>query len=367
MINRPRFSKTDFPEVGEAANNTLQIQPLNASHLPLINSSLNVEDLVWVQSLLWKSWLANLEGYLPNVLPARQPHCFIAIEQSTIVGLVVLSPFNRRGTCWLLQLPDLLNIPKCCSKRSVIKSLIEAAINYGSHRVKGWIFRCSLKDSDRLSVSREMGFQPLKFYQIWSSNKQGQTNKQYSDVEGSWNKDLEWNHINRNTAPLLWYLEQSGFSGHTRQITDRQWQDIMLKSDLNTKILTTKNSRISNALAGIISQSNEIDGTVIEIVRDVGWDSRISPAIISALRNIIDRSNNIKIRLDREDNHLNQIMDLNDWNESNQEILLGRSLWKRQINNKVIKGIKPIETVLGSFGPQHPPLPSPSTVNQELK
>ena len=70
------------------------------------------------------------------------------------------------------------------------------------------------------------------------------------------------------------------------------------------------------------------------------------------------------VETNKEDKNLNDLFEILKWEVMSEEILLGRSIWKRNTGNKVIPGTKQLESMLGRLQPQQPPLPSPSLGKQ---
>ena len=60
-----------------------------------------------------------------------------------------------------------------------------------------------------------------------------------------------------------------------------------------------------------------------------------------------------------EDEPLNTLLEQLRWKRAGEELLLGRSLWRRQVSNKLLLGARPLQSMLGRLQPQQPPLPTP--------
>ncbi|MDP6851122.1 MAG: hypothetical protein QGH52_00385 [Prochlorococcaceae cyanobacterium ETNP1_MAG_8] len=338
----------------EASNSRLRVEPLKASHLPLLNASENTGRVLWLESMLWRGWLANAEQYLPSLLPARQPSCLVAFEQKKPVGFIVFRPYNRRGTCWSVSLPELLNEPQYFSTRCVRHDLLKIAIQNGSKRAQGWILRCPANDTDQLAITRELGFQPLKLFQGWNPPSQG------TELTPNWPIDLSWHKLNRRTAALLWPLENAGGSSHLRQIVDRRWNDLLDQNQTGSGVLLTKGGATITAIAALVNHPGSGSKQVVELIRDLCWDPRLTAALPKVLAELTSNSKGLRLITASEDEPLNNLLEQLKWQRSNEELLLGRSLWRRQTSSQLIPGTRPLESMLGRLQPQQPPLPTPS-------
>ena len=69
---------------------------------------------------------------------------------------------------------------------------------------------------------------------------------------------LEWNSIDKLNAQKLWPLEQGSYSGHLRQIADRQWRDLIEQNRQESGILVSKKTDSSTAIAGTPDEGAEL-------------------------------------------------------------------------------------------------------------
>ncbi len=338
--------------------NTLRVEPLKASHFPLLKSSNQKRLLPLLQPLLIKSWIAKAENHIPNLLPARQPLCLIALEDEQPIAFNVIRPYNRRGSCWSIDILEIIENSTINTKKNIQQSLINSSIKLMNNSIKGWILRTPTYDIDQIANARELGFQPLKFFQCWEP-----TSKilDYNFDKVSFKSfGLEWNSIDKSNAQKLWPLEQGSYSGHLRQIIDRQWVDLLDHKKNNSGVLINKFKDTKIAIAGIIDRTLSVPGNVIEILRDFAWDSRLAASVPLIINKSYKENSQIKIITSLEDDHLGNLLEEIGCCKTNQEVLLGRTLWRRQINNRKIPGTLQIESMLEGFRPQRPPLPSPS-------
>ena len=168
----------------------------------MIASYQQAEHLAWLQIMLLKNWVAQVENHLSLFLSAKQPYCLLALENERAIALVIAQPCNRKGTCWSLSIPDLLDSPKANTLHTVKLRLLQAAIEHLKSRSQSWIIRCPISDSDQLSLARELGFQPLKLYKGWvKSNKIKDSIRNIPNEETD--PEMTWQNINRNNAQII--------------------------------------------------------------------------------------------------------------------------------------------------------------------
>ncbi len=343
----------------EEAGSNMRVEALKASHFSMLENTKGSFLLRWLQSMLLRNWLSGVERALPGLFPTRQSVCLVGIESQKLIAYIVASPYNRRGSCWAIALPTILTSQTTCSTRELRQCLINNALEQGSDRVKSWVLRCPAIDSEQIAISRELGFQSFRVLQSWTQPLEASTSStpQSSSLlpEG-----LEWQPISRITAQLLWSLEKASCSSHLRQIIDRQWIDLLENDALGSGVLINKSVTEPTAIAGLISRKDSQNKPVLELVRGIAWDYRLVKALKVILNNLISVSERPKIETANEDDQLNQLLEQLGWQRNCEEVLFGRSLWRRQSNKQLIKGARQFEAILGQLQPQNPPLPTPT-------
>ncbi len=343
----------------QVSKSQLRVEPLKAIHFSLIASGEFSSRIPWMQLMLIRSWIAQAEKSLSALLPARQPNCLLAIEGKNILSIVVIEPCNRRGSCWLITVQELLNNSKNYTTKNIIQRLINEALETQEERAISWIIRCPTYEEDIISAARDIGFQPLKLYRAWYLEN-SQIDKNSLDSNVKINSQLSWEKITLQNAHLLWQLEKTNDSSHLRKILDRQLQDLLDQNKEYSRVLVNEiNNRIS-VIAALVHRHNSKGETVYELKRDYTWDERINDSLYYLLNHLSQQRKSIIIEIDSEDKQLNKLLSDFGCISQSDEIVLGRSLWKRQTNYKLIKNNKPIENMLGRLQPQRPPLPNPS-------
>lgn len=136
----------------------LRVEPLSPAHLAWFPQ---------LQTVLLGDWLARIEQRFPDLLPSRSPRCFIALDADGPLAAVVVQPINRRGSCWTLHRPQQLIRESGHGLRTVQRTLLQTVLHQGDRQVGSWVIRCPAGDADAIALLRELGFQPLRPFQVW--------------------------------------------------------------------------------------------------------------------------------------------------------------------------------------------------------
>lgn len=324
----------------------------------MLNAGPHSARLPWFQSLLLRTWLSKAEQKFPDLLPALQPTCMVALSRDRLIGMVVIRPMNRRGSCWALSRPEQLEESENFSTRTIYLELLQGAIKEFSHCAQSWVLQCSMNDNDQLALVRELGFQPLKTFQIWSSPQNKTLSK--TNLNSALREDLDWQPINRKTAPLLWPIEQASASSHLRQILDRQWIDLLDHPKDLSGILINHKEQSSVGVAGLLTRRGFFDQPIVEILRDLAWNSSLDQCLPLILSQLIEDCAEAKIASARDDANVRACLVHQGWHPEYEELMLGRSIWRRQLSKKTITATRSLESMLEHLQPNHPPLPTPS-------
>ncbi len=343
----------------EAYSNSLCVELLKAKHIALLNSKNETAQRASLQKMLWESWLAQAEKHFAELMPARNRLCVVATEEKHLIAYLTVRPYNRRGTCWLVESPTMITPPKNSSLRKLNHALLTNVLELGIERAHSWVIRCPSENLELIGLARELGFQPLKLFQCWTPSID-QRDKVSTDHLKKLPKGLVWQGLTKTNAPLLWHLELSSSPSHLRQIVDRQWTDLLSDRTENGYIILAESESKKAAIAGIINRGTDGAQSILELLRDQAWDNRLVEALPIVLKKLKIQNPQIQIETSHEDEKLNELLSNLGWERIGERILLARSLWKRQLNNKIIYGTRPLESMLERLQPQHPPLPTPS-------
>ena len=265
---------------------------------------------------------------------------------------VVARPFNRRGSCWILHLPELLGPLDDHSHRTIQQSLLQQALQSWTAQICSWVIRCPATDADAIALLRELGFQPLRPYQCWCPPGAGVDPNGTDQLPGG----LRWAALNRRTAQLLWPIEQGGSHSHLRQITDRHWLDLLDRNGPGCGVLMAGDA----VLAGCIRLPDAGEAGFLELMRDVAWDPRLDQALPQVLNGILQRGRPRGLLTAFDDAPLSRILEAEGWTRGDEQLLLGRSMWRRQSPQRNLQLTRSLDQVLGRLRPQGTPLPTPS-------
>ena len=320
---------------------SLKVEPLNPTHLAWFPQ---------LQSVLLGDLAARIEQRFPDLLPSRSPRCVVGSDAEGPLAAAVSHPVNRRGSCWTLHWPQQLRASAQVSCRSVQRVLLQAAVQRGEHQVRSWVMRCPAADADAIALLRELGFQPLRPFQVWVAPA-AQPKPAAALPPG-----LAWQPINRRNAQRLWPLEQGGCFSHLRQITDRHWLDLLDRRGAGCGVLLAGET----VLAGCVQLNDGGQAGQLELMRDVAWDPRLDQALPAVLRRIqlSRRCPSLVTALD--DAPMAELLLGQGWRRGEEQLLLGRSLWRRQTTPRNVQLSRSLDRVFGRLRPQGQALPSPS-------
>ena len=330
----------------------LRIKPLNPQHLTKLDSRVASTELLGLQASLIGDWLAQLEQRFPDLLPSRSPRCLVALDDQQPVSALVVRPYNRRGSCWSLERPQPLNPNSSHSAGRIERALLQQGLQLGRPHVCSWVARCPAADTHAVSQLRELGFQPLRPYQLWGPPATTTSNSAGQNLVGA----LNWESINRRTAQLLWPIEQGGSFSHLRQITDRHWLDLLDRRGPGCGVLMADGA----VLAGLVRSQSSSHQRLLEVLRDVAWDDRLNDALPVVLDNLLQNAKPDGLITALDDQPLHAILQQQGWRQGEEQLLMGRNMWRRQTTPRQIGLSRPIEEMLGRLRPQQTPVPTPS-------
>ena len=338
--------------MSEPKTTSFRIEPLNPAHLAQWVQDAPLNQLSRFQSFLIGEWLSRVEQRFPDLLPSRSPRCLMALAGDRPVASVVARPFNRRGSCWILHLPELLGPLDDHSHRTIQQALLQQALHSWTAQICSWVIRCPATDADSIALLRELGFQPLRPYQCWRPPRAEVETPSSAQLPAG----LRWAALNRRTAQLLWPIEQGGSHSHLRQITDRHWLDLLDRNGPGCGVLMAGEA----VLAGSIRLPDVGEAGYLELMRDVAWDPRLDQALPQVLNGILQRGRPRGLLTAFDDAPLCRILEAEGWTRGEEELLLGRSMWRRQSPQRNLQLTRSLDQVLGRLRPQGTPLPTPS-------
>ena len=350
-------------EVNEESKSCLVVESLKGRHMSMLLSLKPNKDWAFLQLMLIRNWIATIEKSFSNLIPPRSPYCYVALENKKPIALLTLKPVNLRGTCWVLSLPNILEIPINYTEERIFRALLQYALESDNIRARSWLIESPITNNVELTVAREFGFRPLKISNCWSPPNYPQL---ISDKHKAshLNYQYEWQELNSDNTNCVLRLSQLWESSHLRQITSRNSNDILESRHTLSKVLISQSN--NNAIAALIFKYSSKNCILVELVRDLAWDERLVSEISYILQILREKTvgKKLYIQTAQEDEKLTELMSQIGCNHIYETIILGRSLWRRQENKKLSIGAKKLESMLESLNPQTPPLPTPSVVQR---
>ncbi|MAS26670.1 MAG: hypothetical protein CBD47_04905 [Synechococcus sp. TMED187] len=348
----------------ESSSSSLKVEPLKATHLSWLQATDQAALLPRLQTCLFRGWISRAESLLPGVLISRQPLALVASEHEQIRSLLVIRPHNREGSCWRLELQQLTS-PTEHSQGQIIRELIKLALLGAHTRSRSWILRCNETDSILLAVLRELGFQPIRSFCRWRSPA---TPSDHDPT--AWPDVSRWVAIDRRSASLVWPLDQASTTSHQRQIVDRRPEDLLDQRGPGTGILLSASEETSGssravAIAALVRQQRCDEALVLELLREPAWDERLDQGLAFMLATVAKDHPQATLICNSEDTTAKERINALGWQQLDNGLLLGRSLWRRQASPRRLQATRPLESMLGRLQPQRPPLPTPSSARVE--
>jgi hypothetical protein len=333
-------------DVDQASGSSPRVETLNATHLRWLLTSAQISSSnKWTdqpQAMLLQTWLF------------RKLRVLVALEKDDtradrLLSLVVLRSLNRRSSCWQLELEERQD-PTSTSRISVIRQLLHEALSDGVARSQSWLIRCDSNDQDQLDLVRELGFQPLRRFGVWSVDPLSVSGTVVSEMPSH----CRWSALDNSTARQLLALEQACCSTHYRQILDRQWQDLVDQRSNGCGLLERIDSDQNQVLAGLVARPSGFARPRLELLRGLAWDDRLTDALPPALQRLARLKPAPELLVDEDDERLQAIVQRCGFQSHQSQLVLGRSLW-RKLGSRELSGIRPLESMLGRLQPQQPP------------
>ena len=333
----------------EALPSDLLIEPLKLKHLSMLNADNSSKYFGVFQILLCKKWFSSIESNLTNLIPTRNSTCFVAVEKNNLIAYILATPINRRGSCWSISEPYFIGESISFSRYNLLQNLLKKVIHESNINTQSFLISINTNDNQSLSVIRQSGFQPLRIVNYWKKKETINCKKNETKYNFIWEK------LNEENSQEIFKLEQARESINFRSIFDRQWHDIYEKRNLLTGVIKSKDESV---MAGLIPSICPRYDYSLELIRGIAWDERLNQFIPQRINNMKIAKNKCYIETTCEDKKLNEILNISNWEITEERVLLGRSVWKRQ-NGYKLKSLETeiITSLVGNLQ-QQPELPS---------
>ena len=113
-------------------------------------------------------------------------------------------------------------------------------------------------------------------------------------------------------------------------------------------------------LAGCLQLNEGARANQLELLRDLAWDPRLEKALPWLLARIQREARTAALISALDDAPLAQVMQAQEWQRSEEQLLMGRSMWRRQTSPRQLQISRPLDQVLGRLRPGQTPFPTPS-------
>ena len=333
----------------------LVIEPLRGWHMPLLQDPAFLD----LQPLLQRALLLQGPEKVLHALAARRPlaaEVLVAYrDPQQPLGLVMSQRHNRSGSCF--ELLHLRSAEACLAAAEIGVAAVESALVREAipraRSAASWVTNCSSLDLQRQGLLRQLGFQPLRQEVLWRWQP-----PQAKPAPRALAAELQVRQLNRRTGPLLWHLEQASCPAQLRQLLDRRWQDLLDQSQAPSLLLVDTNRQA--AVAAVRRLRRCTAGLPeVELTLHPGWSHLIGPPLEQLLLAATAGSGACLIRSDLLADDLNGWLHQLGLERLGEEVLLGRSVWRRQIPQANDAMARRLEAVVAQWQPRRRPLPTP--------
>ena len=287
-----------------------------------------------------------------NHLKKNKHKCIIAIEGKKIIGYLNIFPLNDKGTCLRISKPNLINKNVSITDKDLTLGLIKKSIKITDIKTSSWIINSDINNNHLISSARELGFQPLEKVRLWSKNNINQSIKYTKKDSYSIDQLQEINKL--NLINVLNFI-RSNQSTLIRTILDLDQKDINNRNDLNSGAIIYKNS----VLCTILKDINFQDIKIYTLTIGRSWDNRLKPILKNILNKFFEKSPYSIIKTYEENNELNSYLEISDFTNISQEIILVRNTIVRNESKQINKISQSLESIFEKLNPQGNPFPSP--------
>ncbi len=336
----------------------LRVEPLQGWHLPLLDDPAFLP----LQPLLQRSLLLAVPDRLLSALRRQQPltsHALVALRtlatgQQQILGLMVCRRLNRSGSSWQvehLRLPISSADPSAPGRLEVSAALLREAIQR-ARSAASWFATASSLDSARLALLREQGFQPQRTDQLW------RWRPQESAAAAALPAGLQLQRLNRGNAALLWHLEQATCPTQLRQLLDRSIEDLLDQSGQRGWMLVDPSR--NEAVAAVRWLNDRPDGGLrVELSVHPLWQHLLGTPCERLLQLQAGSGSPLWLTSEVGDRARHQWLRDLGAEPQQEQVLMARSVWRRQGSSPARFGVARLEAVLEQFQPRRRPLPTP--------
>ena len=328
----------------------LFFEELHIRHLNLLMDLKNNSYNNWFYKMAIINTFEDLKIFLNN-LEKNKYKCIIAIQNKRIIGYLYTYPINNKKTCLKINTPEIIANNIALTRRDLIFKLIKNSLSNNNLQTSNWIINANINDNDLISVSRELGFQPLQETILWTFGNE----KQIMNNDNEKKFNYKFTTLRKeNFKKFLGFLS-SNESILIRNILDFEKEDIAKRSD-NKCGFIQQNEEI---LFGVLKDISYSDKDVYSLIKGILWNDQLNSILRSILKILFIQNKNIFFKTYSHDNCLNSFLIDQNLIEIERELILVRNtLIKRDLKseNKINKSF---ESLFDRINPQGNVYPSP--------
>ena len=326
-------------------------EELHIRHINLLIDIKNKELNNWFLKMAIINTFDDLKIFLNN-LKKNKNKCIIAIYGNEIIGYLNIFPLNKKETCLKLSKPNLINNKCSLTDKQLTLGLIKKSISIKDIKTSSWIINADINNVDLISISRELGFQPLEEIILWDG----------SDLNRSINQDAnayalinEFQNINKQNILKIVNFIRSNQSPLIRNILDFDQEDILKRNNSKSGALIYENSVLFTILKDINYQNEEIYTLTISRY----WDKRFNSILKEFIKRFFKKSPVSYLKTYKENSQLNLFLEECNLKEKNQEIILIRNTIVKNEAKQVNIINQSLDSIFEKLSPQGNPYPSP--------
>ena len=345
--------------MGKNYSQNLCIERLSLNNINKLGLNINNKDKDILFKSIINSIAFDIEANLNPLSRNIHPICYVAIESFKAVAYIILTPNNEKGTCWSINFPTFIAEPLNFSNQNISQKLIQKVVNKEGDINRSILISVKTTENQKLSIIRELGFQPLKIMKIWRESKYLLDNcyKIYSDNA---QLGISIENLSKRNALETWKLQKAKQSIHLRNILDQHWIDLLQVNKPKNKVITSNNNK--SVIAAFLNPIYHNGTKSLEIIRDISWDSRLDFAIPKMIYELYSQETKLTLETSSEDINLSNLLTKVGLIDYEERILLGRTIWRQQkTKEKLINELPTINSLMGDLAGQQPQMPAQYT------
>ena len=333
----------------EEKNKNIYYEELHIRHLNLLIDLKNYQFNNWFYKMAIINTFDDLKIFLSN-LEKNKYKCIIAIKNKKIIGYVYTNPINNKKTCLKINRPEIIGDFIEISKRDLILELIKTSITNNNLNTSNWIINADINDEELISISRELGFQPLQEIILWKKiGNKVLHSKSYLNELNNFEK------INKSNIKKFLNFIRANENIIIRNTIDLDYKDILKRSDNKCGMILNK----EEILFGILKDSSYENKKVYSLIRGLLWNNDLNQVLNNLINDLIKKDNDIIFKSYSHDKLLNKLLSDLNLNEIKHELILVRNTLIRRDLKSVNKFNRSWQSLMEKINPQGNAYPSP--------